>query len=312
MIYLYYGTSEFQMQREFQKNLKTLQIESINISRYNYEMDSSKDILEDANSSSLFAPFKAIVVENATLFSSITSKKEEDVFLFSSYFENPNPSCHLFFFLNREKLDERKKIVKMIKKIGIVKEFNGKENLLFTIKNLFQEYQIEDSTISFLKEIVGENLYILEQEIEKIKLYKIGDKQVTKEDVEKIACRNIEFDDFSFLDAIIYKEKEKALLLYQEMLKRNQEPIKIIIMLANKIRLMYQVKELNRKGYTEKQIAEHLNAHPYTVKLSLQTGKKYDSDLLLKYLKELSDIDIQMKSGKADKNTVLELFILKM
>lgn len=312
MVYLYYGISEFEIQKEFERVLKTLHIDPINISRYHFENDNSKKIIEDANSFSLFSGEKVVVVENATLFSSISTKKEEDIALFTSYIENAHPHCHFFFFLNREKLDERKKIVKIIKKNGIVKEFNGKGNLSVPIKELLQEYQIDDFALSLLQQRVGDNLYLLEQEIEKIKLYKMEDKKITTKDIEEVTCQNIEFDDFAFLDAIIHQKKELALLFYQEMLKRNQEPIKIIIMLANKIRLMYQVKELNRKGYTERQIAEHVNAHPYTIKLSLQASRDYSSEVLLHYLKELADMDVKIKTGKVDKNHILDIFILKM
>ena len=74
---------------------------------------------------------------------------------------------------------------------------------------------------------------------------------------------------------------------------------------------MYQVKQLYLNGYTENDIAKILNIHPYRVKLASQNSRKYDSDILIDYLKQLSDLDINIKTGKIDKNLGLELFILK-
>lgn len=95
------------------------------------------------------------------------------------------------------------------------------------------------------------------------------------------------------------------------MLKINEEPLKIIIILANQFRIMYQSKELLKKGYTEKDIASILKIHPYRVKLAIQNGRSYSSKTLLKYLNDLADIDIGIKTGKLNKDLALELFILK-
>ena len=96
------------------------------------------------------------------------------------------------------------------------------------------------------------------------------------------------------------------------MLKVGEEPIKIIVMLANQFRLMYQVKVLVSKGYTEDDIASLLNSKKYPVHLAIQKGYRYSSDILLKHLEELADLDIKIKSGDIDKNLALELFLLRI
>ena len=99
---------------------------------------------------------------------------------------------------------------------------------------------------------------------------------------------------------------------YYEMLKLNEEPIKIIIMLANKFRLMYQACELTKKGYSIDDIAVKLNSKRYPVQLAIDKGFKYDSKILLKNLEELADLDTNIKMGLIDKEIALELFILKL
>ena len=95
------------------------------------------------------------------------------------------------------------------------------------------------------------------------------------------------------------------------MLKMNEEPIKIVVILANQFRIMYQSKELLKKGYSEKDIASTLKIHPYRVKLAIQNSRNYTSDILLKNLNALADIDIGIKTGTINKDLALELFILK-
>ena len=149
-------------------------------------------------------------------------------------------------------------------------------------------------------------------EIDKIKIYKNDDLKITQEDVINLTHKNIDLDVFKLIDYIITKNKEKALELYNELLKNGSEPIAIIVMLSNQFRIMYQTKELIKKGYTEKDIAKIINIHPYRVKLALQNSRQYQSNLLLKYLENLSDLDIKIKSGNIDKYLGLELFILNI
>jgi DNA polymerase-3 subunit delta len=83
-------------------------------------------------------------------------------------------------------------------------------------------------------------------------------------------------------------------------------------MIANQIRIMYQTKELYKRGYTEKDIASNLDIHPYRIKLALEKSREYESSKLLNYLNELADLDINIKSGLIDKKLGLELFILQL
>ena len=95
------------------------------------------------------------------------------------------------------------------------------------------------------------------------------------------------------------------------MIKTGEEPIKIIILLASQFRIMYQTKELLKSGLTRKDIASTLKIHPYRVEIAIKNGRDYDAKTLLKYLNNLAELDINIKTGKTDKNLALEMFILK-
>ena len=81
--------------------------------------------------------------------------------------------------------------------------------------------------------------------------------------------------------------------------------------MANQFRLIYQSKELYKKGNREDTISKILNVHPYRVKLALEKSKNYSSKILLNYLLKLAEMDFKIKNGLIDKNLALELFILE-
>ena len=311
MNYLLYGTESFLIDKEIKNIIKKNNIEDINISKYDLELNSLNEILDDANTVSLFSDNKLIIVENAYIFSRIQNKKIDNVELLENYLKNSS-NVIIIFVNNNEKIDSTKKIVKLIKEKGIIKEFNPLKNINSTVKIMLDDYKMNDSNINFLIERVGNNLELIYQEIEKLKIYKIEDKIINREDIEDLVTENISIDIFKFVDDIINKNKKSAIKTYKELLKLNEEPIKIVALLASKFRLMYQASILAKKGYTEESISEILNVHKYPVHLAITSGYKYNPKILLKYLNDLANLDIGIKTGEKDKELALELFILNL
>ncbi len=306
MIYLFYGTKDYEINEEIKKITKNQN--EININKYDLNSVTFKNVLEDLETPSMFEGKKTIIADNANMFTTLTSKDSEDI---EKYLNHINQDANLILIVHSEKLDTRKKITKLIKKVGIVKELNENVKRTNIVKQKLKDYNIEDKTIDLFLNRVGTNPLIIQNEIDKIKIYKNKDKNITDEDILNLTVKTVEIDIFKLIDYIVKKDKEKAIELYYEMLKMNEEPIKIIVILANQFRIMYQSKELFKKGYSEKDIAETLKIHPYRVKLALQNGRNYTAKTLLKYLNNLADIDIGIKTGKLNKDLALELFILK-
>lgn len=312
MIYILYGTVDYLINKYTNKIIDDNKVGEFDINKYDLTNISLTDIINDASSMSLFSEKKVIIVNNAYIFTGSNKKNiEQNIDELENYVNNNNENTILIFIVNNEKLDERKKITKLIKKNGIVKDFNTIDNITLA-KNLFDSHSISIDNIKYLIERVGDDTTLLASEIEKIKTYKDKDLNITKDDITKLTTKSLEVNNFKLIDAIIKKDKALALSLYQERLKLNEEPIAIIISLANQIRIMYQVKQLYLNGYTENNIASILKIHPYRVKLAAQNSKKYDSDILLNYISKLANLDINIKNGKIDKKLGLELFIISL
>ena len=193
----------------------------------------------------------------------------------------------------------------------VIKDLDSIYNINSIIKDLFNPYTINDKDIKLLIERVGTNLNMLSCEIDKIKAYKDKDLNVTSDDINKLTHQNIEADMFLLVDTIINNDKEKSIQIYKELINNNEEPIAIIITLANKIRNIYITKELLRKGYSEVDIAGILGVKPGYLYYLRNSINKYDSYTLYSLLSKLADLDYNIKTNKIDKYTALELFILE-
>lgn len=314
MIYLLYGDNKYQIEKEIKKIIDDSTLTDIDINRYDLNEISINDIIEDAMTISLFNNNKIIIIKDNYIFTGNSPKNsiEHNIDILENYLKDPNPNTILIFVVNNSKLDQRKKIVKNINEKATVKNFNKPNNLNNIVKEMFGDYNISNKDIFLLIDRVGNNLEILEQEIIKIKIYKDDDKNITSNDIINLTNKNIDADIFELIDAVINRDKEKAIEIYNELLKLNEESIKIIVILANQIRIIYQAKELYKIGYTGKDIASNLNIHPYRISLALEKGREYSSEVLLTYLEKLAELDFNIKSGTIDKDIGLELFILSI
>jgi len=312
MIYLLYGSNNYLIKKEIEKIKKTINDYDIN----NYDLENTKieNIIDDALQMNLFNENKIIIIDNSYIFTGTTNKKllEQNTSILEEYINNQNPTTILIFITNSQKIDERKKITKLLKEKGKIVDLNTNLNIINEIKNELKNYKIDESVIRTFIDRVGDNLDILINELEKIKLYKENDKTITKEDIILLTSKNISTDIFDLIEQIVNKNTYQAYIEYNEIIKNGEEPIKILIMLANQFRIIYQANKLYNKGYTESNIASILDIHPYRIKLALNKSKNYSLDTLLNYLYKLANLDIDIKTGKIDANLALELFILNI
>ena len=311
MVYLLYSLEKFLLNREIDKIKNDNNMEEINISHFDLNSDLIEDVLEDAETFSMFADTKMIIVNNSVIFTAKKLTLEQNIEKLEKYLSNINPSTIIVFTVLDNKLDERKKVVKLVKKIGTVKELSSNDNIDDVVLSLFGKFKISKNQIKLLIDRVGNNLDLLNQEIIKIKIYKDDDLVITDEDIINLTYENIEANLFLLIDNIVSKNKEKAISIYHEMLKMNEEPISIVISLANKIRSLYQTKELFNKGYKDIEIATILGVKPGYLYYMRDSLKKYDNETLLSLIKKLADLDYDIKRGSINKDLGLELFILE-
>lgn len=313
MNYVLFGEEPLLLKQKIDQIKKDAALDDLAWTYYDLETTSLSNIIDEANSVSLFATKRGIYVDNAYIFTATTNKKlpPQDPTLLEKYLNNPNPNTILIFGVNKDKIDVRKKISKKIKEIGKIIDCSVANNELNVIKDMFKPCSISDQDCRLFKERVGNNLGILWQEANKLVTYKDYQGVVTKDDIKKLTSPNIDLDLFHLLDNIINNHQKQALESYHEMIKYGEEPFVILISLANQFRLFYQVKELAKQGLSENKIAEYLKIHPYRVKKSLEKRNQFSFNQLTTYLERLADLDMQIKSGLVDKYLGLELFILK-
>lgn len=320
-VYLLYGTEAFLINETKQllvDNVLEEEEKDFNFSVYDLEETSIEEALEDAETFPFMGEKRLVILQNPLFLTSEKSKGKIDHQLskLESYLKQPAPYSILVFSAPYEKLDERKKITKELKRNATVveaKKLTEQETKAWVRERAVTHGSgIENDAIELLLALAGTNLFMLTSEIDKLALYAGENQLIRKEMVDHLTARSLEQTIFSLVDKVVHKNVEAALRIYYDLLKQNEEPIKILAVLTGQFRLIYQVKELARKGYGQQQIAGTLKIHPYRVKLAAGQAGAFSDEELSRIIMLLADADYQMKTGGMKKEMLIEMILFQM
>ena len=278
-------------------NLITYDMEEVNIA----------DAIIDLDTYSLFNERKVVLCKNAIFLSSSKTEINHNTELLEKYLNNPNPDNILI--IETSKSDGKKNIVKLIKsKCNIVET---SIDIVKYIKEYTKGYKIDDDVIRYLITNTTEDISHITNELDKLIALKDTEKEITKKDIDLVVIKKIDNSIFDLIDAIISKNKEKSLSIYNEMINYGEDIFKIFISLSNQIRLIYQVKQL--KDLSNEEIADKLRLKNIKQVSALRYKiDRYTSNELISYLHKLSIMDEELKLGKSIDVVVFPTFIASL
>lgn len=245
-----------------------------------------QEIRESVDTVSMFNQEKLIVLENAF-------NLQEEILEFFKKRDLKN--VEVIFW--EEKPDKKTKLFKFLHKNS--KEFLLlKNNQLKTwIKDYIKEQKgnINNQAIEKLIEYIGKDLWRMTSEINKLINYS---KTIKAENIELLVKPEIDLNIFEMVDALGYKNKHKVLNLFKQYLEKGQDENYLLSMFVYQIRNLIKAKSGGK-----------LDMHPFVIQKSRQQANNFEWDDLKKIYHQLMTIDFEIKTGKTDSKTALELFL---
>ncbi|MBS3995005.1 MAG: DNA polymerase III subunit delta [Alkaliphilus sp.] len=324
-LYLFHGIEKFHIEYTLQKIKE--KIVSEGLENLNFQViegkDANLDTLKNACETTPFLRGKRMVIikDLENLYSKKSNTKEDEENKLIKYIENLPEYTHLFFS-SMEPIDSRKKIVKAIAKNGKIVEFPklSSKDLSRWIQKTFLKYkkEISEKQVHVLMETIGyldknsvKNLQDVENEIKKICNY-IGDRtNITNQDIEIMTPKNLDNNIFSLVEAIGLKNGGKAFTFLNDILLDGESEIRVLHMISRQFRFLYQVKLLEKQGYTSTAIASKINVQAYVAKKFLSQAMNFDVFTLENAMKQCLQTDIDMKKGKIAHRLGIEILISK-
>ena len=280
---------------------------------YDLELTSLENALEDLDTYSFLTSKKIIIIRGLDKI----IKKNLDYDIDSSldhlykYLKDPVEDNLLIIRVNKS--DNKQNMYKKLKNLCTVEEI--KVDIKKQIENKLKDYKLEKRFIDYLLEYCNNDITKISNEIEKLKNYRLEEKELTIKDIDDLVTK--EYGDsktlfFNFLEYVGKKDIENALKAYRELKNYDANDLGLLTSISNQVRMMYTVNIYERKNNSNDEIAKKLNANPYRIKKIREINSLYSPKEIRELMIKLEEIDLKSKSTDESTNSLIENFIINL
>lgn len=198
---------------------------------------------------------------------------------------------------------------------GFIKEFRPPqgERLRKWIRERAEEKggQISPAAVEELANFLGNDLRLLDQEVEKLLTYVEG-RPIEKEDVHLLVSQAQVATIFSLVDALGQRDSQKATQYLHELMDSGQPLLYIFFMITRQFRLLLQAKELQIEGLGWQAIQRRLRLHPFVAQKLDQQARNFSRSRLHAIHHRLLEVDTAIKSGQMEPQLALDLLAVEL
>ncbi|MBE2224740.1 MAG: DNA polymerase III subunit delta [Anaerolineae bacterium] len=271
---------------------------------------SLRDLSQACDAMPFLAPVRLVIVEGLLSHAKVDKVYEKSL---ADYLPHMPTSARLVF-LEDKPLSAKNALIKLAEKTenGYVKQFSQPEGR--DLEKWIQKRAAEKGgTISFqavhlLAINIGSNLAMQDNELEKLILYK-GNAEIMPADVELLSPYLAEASIFDLVDALGNRNEKKAALLLQKKFAEGTDPFYLFSMFIRQFRLLIQVKEAAQDGSRPPAISQQLKMHSFVAGKLYQQSQQFSLPQLEQIYCHLLNVDVQVKTGRNDLTTALNLLV---
>jgi DNA polymerase-3 subunit delta len=170
--------------------------------------------------------------------------------------------------------------------------------------------QISAAVTETLAAFVGNDLRLLDQEIEKLVAYVNGARPISENDVRLLVSYVQEANVFEMVDALGQRDAQRAAKLLHQLLDEGEHPLRLLGMIVRQFRIMIQVKELSERGMSQQKMAARLKLHPFVVKKAVRQAMNFSMEQLEAIYRRLLETDVAIKTGQMDEVLALDMLVV--
>lgn len=157
------------------------------------------------------------------------------------------PDSTILLFVESE-IDKRNRLYKYVNKCGYaveMKPMNDREIKLWTVGILKQAgKQMRENTAEYFLGLIDNDMYHVKNELDKLIGF-VGDRdEITKEDVDEIACVQVNGQIFQMMDAVASGDQKRAMKLYRDLLELRESAMSILYLLSRHFNILLQINDL--------------------------------------------------------------------
>ena len=239
--------------------------------------------------------------------------KEDENELVVEYLKKPSPQSTVVF--QAASLDQRRKITAALLKTCAVAAFDrltDQQATRWAEAFLKQRgCRIEPGALGHLVGLVGTRLSRLANELEKLALH-AGGGFINNETIEALVPRAREHTSWELWDAILDRDRKRALRLMDRLLDDGSEPVMIVGALAGLYRRMLSAKELIVRGASFEEVSKVTRQYGPRAKEFNARINRTSRDEIAYGLRRIAQVDNAIKNSEATPRLQLQYLIAEL
>ncbi len=272
---------------------------------------SISEVLDELRTLPFLGPRKMVEVHRAEQFIKEHRQALEE------YLTTAAGSTGVLVFVLEKPLPGNQRLAKTINKLG--KSYStdpGKnQDVVYMLVRMAKDTYgkiLKPDAAGALRELTGESLNVLAEELEKLCLY-VGQRQtIAAEDVHELVGQNRELSAFEMTDALLKQDTAAAIQLMERILDQNRNAeYSIIGLLSWYVRRLRKAQALLSQGQSEAQICGQLRIWYGKAEFMRLVRRSSEKSLRLA-CKQLTQADRAIKTGFTDVKSAVEKFILSL
>ena len=306
-VYLIYGEEDY-LRKQYKDRMREALIgdDTMNYNYYEGKGISVKELIDVGETLPFFNERRLILVENSGFFS---SSQEE---LAGYLKEKPETTCFLFV---EKDVDKRNKLFKTVSSLGYAANMTAPDErtLIRWIGGILkkeQRFMREDAMRHFLERI-DTDMENIRRELDKLVVYTDGAQEITVGDIDEVCTVYTESQVFDMVRSVAEKQQSKALELYYDLIAQKEAPMRILYWITRQFNQLYQIKDLQSKGYPDHVIAERMGVRDFVVRKNKTLCQRFSLEELRKSIQICVEREEDVKTGRLNDRMAVELLIIQ-
>ena len=168
---------------------------------------------------------------------------------------------------------------------------------------------ISPSANRSITDLVGNDLWTLDQELEKLALYCYG-REIQESDVAEMVSQVREANIFVAVDAMIDGKPGVALHLLHQLKEDGKEAPQIISMVERQLRLLALARDAIDRGVPQSELKGRLGtSSDFVVRKTAEQARRHSMPEIVWRYNRLLETDLAIKRGKLGPDLALELLV---
>lgn len=329
MLYIFHGQDDFSLNRALEKiktDLGDPQMLAVNTTKLGGQMLSLSQLKDNCNVAPFLSPYRLVIVDGLLKrfepkpgqqrFSkrAVTKSENELGEGLVSYIKQMAPTTVLVL-VDDGRISRHNSLLRKLSPLAKVKTFpllRGRGLTAWIQQRVSEEGgSITSDAVSLLAELIGGNLWAMNNELLKLLLYTQG-RPIGEDDVRQLVSYAQEANIFVLVDAVVEGQVQKAQLTLYRLYQEGDSPTHILAMITRQFRLIAQARELD-SGLSQQQIQDKLGlTSNYALDKTLSQAKLYNFEHIKQAYDKLLETDLAIKTGKYNDQLALELLVAEL